>query len=125
QPDGSYLPRTAHLTITPVTDEYCSSLCEALRQSADTVRGVPPVEYDDLLAALPKHAGALLGSAEAGLVNSEQAYVLLSEMGLAGEGDGQLPDQMATFMALLEKMPQKLGERLLIELIARVVEPRA
>ena len=46
QPDGSQLPRTAHLTITPVTSTIVDELCAALVTSSDAVRGVAPPQAD-------------------------------------------------------------------------------
>lgn len=42
QGDGTVLPRSAHLTITPVTDAHLSDLVAALVDGADAARGVPP-----------------------------------------------------------------------------------
>ena len=48
---------------------------------------------------------------------------MLRAIGLVGE-TAELPDRMAPFLALVAALPAPLTERLLTELIARVVEPR-
>lgn len=42
QRDGTVLPRSAHLTITPVTEDIVEELTAALRSAAAATRGVPP-----------------------------------------------------------------------------------
>jgi sphinganine-1-phosphate aldolase len=113
QGDGSALPPTTHLTITPVTESVLPELLPGLVAAADTVRGEPHVDAAPLLAALPTLEGEL---------DSETAWVLLQEFGIGGDG-GSLPDRLAPLLAVIEGLPAPLGERLLIELLARLVEP--
>ena len=113
QVDGTVLPSTTHLTITPVTEGVLAELSSALTLAADEVRGVPPVDPAAVLSALP---------GEIGVLDSESAFALLQGIGLVGDGAG-LPDRMAPFLALVEALPAPLTERLLTELLARVVEP--
>ncbi|GAA1056733.1 aminotransferase class V-fold PLP-dependent enzyme [Agromyces luteolus] len=128
QADGTVLPHTTHLTITPVTDHVVGELVPALAAAADTVRGVPAVDGRALVAGL---AGQLPGGADAlaaasAGIDSDGAALLLGAFGLLG-GDGAggaLPDRMAPVLALVEALPGPLTERLLVELLARVVEPR-
>jgi glutamate/tyrosine decarboxylase-like PLP-dependent enzyme len=129
QPDGSRLPHTTHLTVTPVTEERIDELEAVLRASAAEVRGVPAVAAADLLAALP--ADLLAGAAESGgTLDSDQALQVLKQIGLVGVEPGhgaasaRLPERMAPFLALIEALPHALTERLLVELLARIVEPR-
>ncbi len=129
QPDGSHLPHTTHLTVTPVTEERIDELEAVLRASAAEVRGVPAVAAAELLAALP---AALLGGTAAGegTLDSDGALQMLRQIGLVGVEPGhgaasaRLPERMAPFLALIEALPHALTERLLIELLARIVEPR-
>jgi sphinganine-1-phosphate aldolase len=114
QMDGTILPPTTHLTVTPVTEAVLAELGAALSLAADEVRGVPPVDPATVLATLPGELGEL---------DSESAFALLRAIGLVGDGAG-LPDRMAPFLALVEALPSPLTERLLTELLARVVEPR-
>ncbi len=115
QDNGTRLPRTTHLTITPVTEGVLAELTAALAAAADEVRGVPPVNPADVLGSLPP-----LGS---GALDSETAFGLLTAMGL-GAGGG-LPERMAPLLAIMEGLPAPVAERLLTELLARLVEPLA
>ncbi|WP_353815649.1 pyridoxal phosphate-dependent decarboxylase family protein [Agromyces sp. SYSU T00266] len=128
QSDGTVLPHTTHLTVTPVTDHVVGDLVPALAAAADAVRGMPAVDGGALVAGL---AGQLPGGAEAlaaasaGL-DSDGAAGLLGAVGLLGTdgAGGALPERMAPVLALVEALPGPLTERLLVELLARVVEPR-
>jgi sphinganine-1-phosphate aldolase len=115
QSDGTRLPRTTHLTITPVTASVLPELTAALVAAADEVRGVAPVTPADVLGSLPPLGQAAL--------DSETAFGLLTAMGL-GAGGG-LPERMAPLLALMEGLPAPIAERLLTELLARLVEPAA
>lgn len=119
QSDGSVLPHTTHLTITPVTEAVLPELTAALVTAADEVRGIPAVSPADVLGALP--AGFDLPT---GPIDSETALAILAGIGLVSTESGGLPDRMAPFLALVSALPAPLTERLLTELIARVVEPR-
>lgn len=114
QPGVGGMPPTTHLTITPVTEAGLPELVPALVGAADAVRGVPHVDPTPLLAGLPPLEG---------LPDSATAWALLQGFGIGG-GDGALPDRLAPLLALIEALPAPLAERLLTELIARVVEPR-
>jgi sphinganine-1-phosphate aldolase len=114
QPDGSVLPPTTHLTITPVTESVLSDLVPALVAAADAVRGVPHVDVAPLLAGLPPLEA---------VPDSQAAWALLQGFGIGGDGGG-LPEKLAPLLAVIETLPPPIAERLLIELIARLVEPR-
>jgi hypothetical protein len=103
------------------------ALAAALNAAADAVRGMPGIDgarlVADLAGQLPGGEGALT-AASAGL-DAETAAALLAAFGLLG-GDGAagaLPARLAPVLALVEALPKPLTERLLIELLARVVEP--
>ena len=102
-----------------MTDAVLPELSAALVAAADEVRGVPAVSPGDVLGALP--AGFALPK---GPIDSETAFAILAGMGLISSESGGLPDRMAPFLALVAALPAPLTERLLTELIARVVEPR-
>lgn len=129
QSDGTRLPQTTHLTVTPVTAAVVPELGAALVEAADRVRGVPAVDGRELVAGLaaqlPGGQDALAEASVAG-IDSEEAAALLAALGLLrGEGaGGALPDRLAPVLALVEALPGPLTERLLIELLGRVVEPR-
>ncbi|SIO20896.1 Glutamate or tyrosine decarboxylase [Agromyces cerinus subsp. cerinus] len=134
QADGTRLPHTTHLTVTPVTEAVVGQLSTALVAAADAVRGVPPVDGQLLVAGLAETLpGGLegLAAASAGL-DSAGAAGLLRAFGLLGGAasddeaagaDGALPDRLAPVLALVGALPPQLTERLLVELLARVVEP--
>jgi sphinganine-1-phosphate aldolase len=128
QSDGTRLPHTTHLTVTPVTEHAVPELAAALVGAADAVRGEPAVDGGALLAGLaaqlPGGLDALAAASEG--LDSDAAASLLGAFGLlGGEGaGGALPDRLAPVLALVEALPGPLTERLLVELLARVVEPR-
>lgn len=119
QADGTHLPHTTHLTVTPVTESRIDELEAALRGAADEARGVPPVDAAAVLAALPA------GLADLGEPDSATAAHLLRSLGLAGGATPGLPDDQAPLLALVEALPHPLATRLLTELLARAVEPPA
>jgi glutamate/tyrosine decarboxylase-like PLP-dependent enzyme len=113
QADGSVLPPTTHLTMTPVTESVLPELVPALVAAADAVRGKPHADPSELLSALPVLDAAL---------DTETAWALLQGFGIGGS-DGTLPRQLAPLLAVIEALPAPIAERLLTELIARLVEP--
>jgi sphinganine-1-phosphate aldolase len=127
QSDGTVLPHTTHLTITPVTESVLPNLSAALLTAADDVRGRPPAsvppEVVAGLAAIPglDSATALAVLEQVGLGSGLESE-LESEL---GSGDGALPDRLAPLLALIAALPASLTERLLVELLARLVEPRS
>lgn len=114
QPAAAGIPPTTHLTITPVTEHVLPELIAALTAGADAVRGVPHVDAAPLLGALPPLEGPL---------DSDTAAAILAGFGI-GAG-GTLPDALAPLLAIIEATPAPLAERLLTELLARLVEPPA
>lgn len=126
QSDGTRLPSTTHLTVTPVTEAVLAELSAALVTAADEVRGVPPVALADVLSALPDGILGVLQSPDAGPLDSDTAAALLAGFGLGAGVDGPsaLPERMAPILALVEALPAPVTERLLTELLGRLVEPR-
>ncbi|WP_258142343.1 aminotransferase class V-fold PLP-dependent enzyme [Arthrobacter sp. MYb227] len=114
QPDGTTLPRTTHLTITPVTAASVTELCSAMTVAAQDVRGVPGINPQEVLASLDLEVLPEL--------NSQSAQELLTGLGLADNSAG-LPAAMAQVMALIEALPASFSQRLLVELMARLIEP--
>lgn len=124
QPNGTRLPHTTHLTITPVTEQHVDELSGVLQLSADEARGMPTATAEQVLGALPAELVIALSASDAAPLDSASAFSLLRRIGLIGQSDGgRLPDRMAPFLALVEGLPHPLTERLLTELLARVVEP--
>lgn len=112
QPAAAGLPPTTHLTITPVTESVLPDLRQVLVEAADAVRGVPHVDVAPLLGQLPPVTDPL---------GSDTAAAILGSFGI-GVG-GALPDALAPLLAIVEATPPPLAERLLTELLARLVEP--
>lgn len=125
QPAAAGIPSTTHLTITPVTESVLPELLAALTEAADAVRGVPHVDPLPALSGLLPPAGALDSDAAAGLdsgLDSDAAAALLAAVGVGPAG--ALPEALAPLLAIIEATPPLLAERLLTELLARLVEPR-
>lgn len=124
QPTGGRLPRTTHLTITPVTASVLEELTAALTAAADGVRAQPPVSVDEVRALLPP---ALLDPAAAAGLDSDTAAAILDQLfgALGSTSPGTLPERQAPLMALIEALPSPVGQRLLTEVLARLVEPAA
>jgi glutamate/tyrosine decarboxylase-like PLP-dependent enzyme len=114
QGDGTVLTRTAHLTVTPVTLDVLDELVQALRDAAHEVRGREPATADPALLAA---AGRLPPSG----IDAATAGALLQVAGLPG--GAPLPDDLAPVLALIEQLPPRVAERLLIEYVARLSEP--
>ncbi|PFG19705.1 pyridoxal phosphate-dependent decarboxylase family protein [Serinibacter salmoneus] len=124
QADGTRLPHTAHLTITPVTTQVLEPLVAAAAAAAAEVRGAAPLDVREQAAALV--AAFREGDAQGGAVmTSGAALAALQSAGLltGAEGAGALPDDLAPVLALVEELPAPVVERLLIELLARGFEP--
>ena len=121
QSNGVHLQHTTHLTITPVTESVLTELIGALAQAADDVRGEPAVDPVRVLPALPEIPAAILAGDQS--LNSEQAFEILARLGIGTDGADALPEQLAPLLAVMEALPAPLTERLLVELLARLVEP--
>lgn len=115
QPALGELPATTHLTVTPVTEAVLDELTAALVAGADAVRGVPHVDAAAVLAALPPLEAL-------GELDADTAWALLQGVGIGG--GAELPDAQAPLVALIEALPAPVAERLLVELLGRLVEPR-
>ena len=114
QPAAVGIPPTTHLTITPVTESVLPDLLGVLTRAADAVRGEPHVDATPLLSNLPPLSGPL---------DSDTAAAILAAFGI--DAGGALPDALAPLLAIIEATPPPLAERLLTELLARLVEPPA
>jgi sphinganine-1-phosphate aldolase len=112
QPASSGIPSTTHLTITPVTESVLPDLLGVLTTAADAERGIPHVDPTAALSQLPPLTGPL---------DSDTAAAILAGFGI-GAG-GALPDTLAPLLAIIEATLPPLAERLLTELLARLVEP--
>lgn len=116
QSDGTRIPRSAHLTLTPVLERSVMHFRRALGQAADAVRGRRAADGRLLAGAV-----RALGYGSDRVPGTAASWRLLR---VAGAGQ-VAPDQpMATLMALIEELPAPVAEALLSELLARMSEPR-
>ena len=117
QRDGVRIPHSAHLTLTPVLEQGLEEFAQALRAASDSVRGVPRADARMLLAGMR----ALGYGANGRVPGPKAAWRLLR---LAGAGKVSADQPMAQLMALIEQLPHPVSEALLIELLARLSDPR-
>ena len=121
QPDGTRLPSTAHITITPVTHQVIAELAAAAVSAADAVRGQPHLDG----AAIAAQLFGGNADAMAGPLDSRTAVAILAAAGLltpSGQPPAEGLGSLAPVLALVETLPAPLVERLLIELLAAGIE---
>ncbi|MFE6995656.1 pyridoxal phosphate-dependent decarboxylase family protein [Microbacterium sp. NPDC057659] len=116
QADGSKLPRSAHLTLTPVLERNLRGFRRALTAASDAVRGRGPAD-----GRLLADAVRMLGYGADRVPGPEASWRLLR---IAGAGSVKPDQPMSTLMALIEELPAPVAEALLTELLARFSEPR-
>ena len=116
QSDGSRIPRSAHLTLTPVLESTIDEFLAALTGASDAVRGRRPAS-GRVSAALVR----ALGYREDRVPSPAAAWTLLR---LAGAGSVRPSQPMSGLMALIEELPAPVAEALLTEVLARMSEPR-
>lgn len=130
QTDGTHLPHTTHLTVTPVTADVVDELAGALVEAADRVRGLARPAPQDVLAQVlaatapgadPHQALAAFDAADADTVWQIVRGALLED---AGQGPS-VPTRLAPLLALVEALPAHVSGRMLVEIIARIAEPAA
>lgn len=129
QGDGSRIPHTTHLTVTPVTerilgDEGGDGLVGVLSRAADDVRGMPGVDGAALALSLDPEQTLFTAATESDLETFDLRQ-LLARIGLENAGGHGMPEDMAPLMALIEVLPGPLVEALLTELLAGLVAPTA
>lgn len=115
QPDGSRLPATAHLTITPVTERVLDEFLAAMAAAADSVRGMPHLDGSVL-------AAGLLGGADPSALAALDADTAFGLLGAAGLLEPTALHAMAPVLALVEALPPPVVERLLVELLASALD---
>lgn len=99
QGDGSVIPRSTHLTLTPASASVIDELCIALAAGADDVRGRAPLD--------------LSGAAE------PDPAALAAQARQTGELD------LAPVLALIEALPRERSARLLVDFLAEFTAPPA
>ncbi|OZD69530.1 aspartate aminotransferase family protein [Rhodococcus sp. 06-1059B-a] len=119
QSDGTVLPRTTHLTVTPATVSVQGELVAALVGAADDVRGQAAAEPPPALAELARlFRDGVLTSEQASALSSDEVYGALQAAGVTGSGDLD----MASVLAGVEQLPRDVSAAMLIEFLARVIE---
>lgn len=113
QPDGTALPRTTHLTVTPVTESVVGDLGAALVSAAADVRGVAGAQAPAEFVA----AAELIRPED---LTSDNCAGVLALAGL--DPAAGLGGPMADLLALIEALPEHVAERLLVEFLARFME---
>lgn len=106
-----------HVSINPSNVQHTAAMLEALRASVEAVRAAgggpkPPIEMAQMLAATIE-----ADTTGEGLGN------LVASLG-AGPG-GELPGKMAETNALLNELPAKVRERLLVAFMGHMFTPRS
>lgn len=118
QANGVHIPHSVHLTFTPVTESRIREFIPALTEAADAVRGKARANPRFELTAM-RLLGLLRPDAS---LTTGQAALLLRVMGMGGPVPN-LPKRMASLMRLLEEMPHRVAEAILVEIIAQLSEP--
>ncbi|MFC5041006.1 pyridoxal phosphate-dependent decarboxylase family protein [Ornithinimicrobium kibberense] len=110
QSDGTGIPRSTHLTVTPVTAGLIDELTEALAGGAEDVRGQAGAGSGGGPDAA---GGGVVGSA--GLPDP-------AELARAAREDGEL--DLTAVLALIETLPREVSARMLVDFMAEFTEPR-
>lgn len=100
QPDGREIPRSAHLTVTPVTEDLLGELSVALPAAADRVRGRRGLDLSDLDPALVPDP---------------------AELARGARGGGGL--DLTSVLALVEALPREYSANLLTRFLAEFTAP--
>lgn len=108
QPDGSVLPRSTHLTMTPVTEEVLPELVVALREAAEEVRG--------------RSGGPPDGGAGAGMPAEPHGIPDPEALAEAARSGGEL--DLTQVLALIEALPREQAAELLRRFLAAFTAPR-
>ncbi|MDL9935718.1 aminotransferase class V-fold PLP-dependent enzyme [Gordonia sp. ABSL1-1] len=123
QPDGTDLPATTHLTVTPVTATVRTDLVDACRRAADAVRGQaaakPPAALSDLAAAF---ADGTLAVADVLALPSEATEAALVAAGIDPHARGG-PLDMAAIIAAVHTLPRPVTAKMLTEFLAAFTNP--
>ncbi|WP_222704381.1 pyridoxal phosphate-dependent decarboxylase family protein [Flaviflexus massiliensis] len=113
QADGTILPRSVHLTITPVTEKLVPELTAALISAAHNVQGKKPHQA----TALGRIAGWIWKNG-----NRPSPSTCRFLLKFAGSHE-RTPQKMAPLMAIIEALPAPVAEALVTEMLAMASEP--
>lgn len=139
QSDGSRLPGTTHLTITPVTQRVLPEFLRDLKLAAEEVRGIPRVNGEEIVKTLPEPVQDLLAQLTDVKTYTDPIFESIDLTGFLtllfqnqserperpdsspkqrDQHQSVLPPERALLTALIEVLPAALVERLLIEVLA-------
>lgn len=125
QPDGTELPATTHLTVTPVTASVLDELLDTLTTAADEVRGQPsptaPTPLRELAAAFD--SGAVTVEQALALPSAAAEEVLVSAGIDPHSHSGGADLDMPAIIAAVESLPREVTARLLAEFLAAYCNP--
>lgn len=121
QTDGTVLPQSAHLTITPVLGGKTANLLTAMREAADHVRGLPSYLDCPQVSAAVAQINTLLMSTS-GTPSSQDVGQILAQLGVDASNGG-LPANLSSLLAVAQLLPAAVSQRLLTEILALVVTP--
>ncbi len=110
QPDGTLIPRTTHLTITPVTEGLLAELLPALRAGADDARGHPAPTLASPTTPTDTSAAPADGIPD--------PAALAQAARTTGEID------LTTVLTLIEALPREQSAQLLTDFLAEFTAPR-
>ncbi len=113
QPAFGAAPTTAHATVTAAAAGRIDDAVDVLRDSAVRARAVGRVSPDPRILAAARRL-------DPSALEPRDVADLLR---LAGVGDGLLPGRMAAVHALIEALPAPLAQRLVAEVVSRLLTP--
>lgn len=130
QRDGTVLPHSAHLTITPVIDGQVPQLIAAAQIAAQTVRGLSGASDNPRIvgaaAEIEQQLTAMGLGNIGGAIDQVPATAIQAILGSLGvdSQSGALPGDMSTLLAVAQKLHPAIAQRLLTEILALLVAPR-
>ncbi|MFC0315923.1 pyridoxal phosphate-dependent decarboxylase family protein [Gordonia phosphorivorans] len=127
QPDGTVLPASTHLTVTPVTASVLDDLIGAMTVGAERARGQAPAAAPDALTALAQAFvdGALTVDDALALDSASTAAALVA----AGIDPHTDPSDAANaldlpaIIAAIEALPREVTAKMLAEFLASYANP--
>jgi len=127
QADGTELPASTHLTVTPVTAAVLGELSAALVTAADEVRGLPATPAPEALAAIATAIGdGAVAVADLLALPSEAVAAALAGAGIDPHTDPSGAAETLDFpsiIAAIETLPRPVSAKMLTEFLAAYTNP--
>ncbi len=127
QSDGTVLPASTHLTVTPVSATVLDELIVALRAGAEAARGLPPAQAPEALAGLADaFANGTLTVDDALALPSEAVEAALIGAGIDPRVDPSEASEaldMPAVIAAIEALPRPVTAKMLTEFLAAYANP--